>query len=448
MKKFTKILAILLALGLVFSFAACNNTGDDTPDNGEEGTNTSVEGIAASDLKIGVILLHDESVGYDLAHMDGIKAGAAANGVSEDQIIWKKSTPEDAACADAARDLAGQGCNLIISDSYGHQDFMLEVAQEFEDITFVSMTGDKANYSEVPNYKNAFTSVFESRYVSGVVAGMKIKSLIDDGTLTVENYPEKFDAEGNVKLGYVGAFNYAEVVSGYTAFYLGAKSIVPNVVMEVEYTTSWADEVKEAASAESLIKKGCVIIGQHADTTGAPATIERYHNEGELCFSVGYNISMLEAAPTAALTSASNNWAVYYTYAIGCIINGEDVATDWAKGYAEDSVRITDLGPACAEGTAEKVEEVIAGIKDGSIKVFDTATFTCNGSYVEGTTADFQIDADGHVTACYGLDSDGDWVNDKGECIIDGAFIESSLRSAPYFALRIDGILENAMPEA
>ncbi len=447
MKKFTKILAILLALGLVFSFAACNNT-DDTPDSGKTTESANSEGIAAADLKIGVVLLHDESVGYDLAHMEGIKTGAAANGVSESQIVWKKSIPEAAACADAARDLAGQGCNIIFSDSYGHQDFMLEVAQEFEDITFVSMTGDKANYSDVANYKNAFTSVYESRYVSGVVAGMKIKSLLDDGTLTVDKYPEKFDENGNVKIGYVGAFNYAEVVSGYTAFYLGAKSVVPNVVMEVEYTGSWADEVKEAASAESLIKKGCVIIGQHADTTGAPATIERYHNEGELCFSVGYNISMLEAAPNAALTSASNNWGVYYTYAIACMINGEEVATDWAKGYAENAVRITDLGPACADGTAEKVEEVIAGIKDGSVKVFDTAAFTCKNSYVEGTTADFKIDADGHVTTCFGLDTNGDWVNDSGECIVNGAFVESSLRCAPYFSLRIDGITENAMPEA
>ena len=420
MKK--SILASILAGAMLLSVGcgtATESSSSDTNPNSSETPN--------ADIKVGVILLHDESIGYDKAHIDGIKAGAEANGISESQIIWKKSVPEDASCADAARDLAVQGCNIVITDSYGHQFHVSDVAAEYPDVTFVSMTGDLAASSGLSNLKNAFTNVYESRYISGVVAGCKLKELVEDGTLTKEAYPDSFDADGNIKIGYVGAFNYAEVVSGYTAFYLGVKSVVSNVVMEVEYTGSWADETKEAASATSLVSKGCVIIGQHADTTGAPAAIEKLNKESKLCFSVGYNISMLEAAPTAALTSASNNWGVYYTYAFGCIKNKTDIKTNWSEGYATDAVKITELGKSCAKDTQEKVDEAIKGIKDGTLHVFDTSKWTVKGETL--TT----------YTNVYGFEGN--------EMISDGYFHESELRSAPCFDIRIDGITENAMPE-
>lgn len=428
MKKFSKILALLLALAMVFGFAAC---GDKTDGDGDKTAN--------SDLKIGVILLHDESIGYDKAHIDGVKAGVAANGLSESQIVWKKAVPESAECADAAKALVADGCDIIFSDSYGHQDFMLEVAEEFPNVTFVSMTGDKANNSKLPNYKNAFTSVFESRYVSGVVAGMKIKQLLDDGTLTPETQPASFDENGNVKIGYVGAFNYAEVVSGYTAFYLGAKSVVENVVMNVEYTASWANESSEATAAEKLVADGCVIIGQHADTTGAPSAVEKLNKSGKICYSVGYNISMLEAAPTAALTSASNNWGVFYTYAIKCMLDGEELTADWSAGYAKDAVKVTELGASCAPGTAEKVAEVEAAIKEGKLHVFDTSKFTVKGEKQEHYTYDFSTMnwATGEVV----------FEGEKIDVISNGYFHESEYRAAPYFDLRIDGINEGAMPQ-
>ncbi len=423
MKGSKKILALLLALVLLFAFAACSAQGD--------GDDSS----AASNVKIGVILLHDESIGYDKAHMDGINAGAEANGIDASQIIWKKSIPEDSSCADAARDLAAQGCNLIISDSYGHQEYMKEVAADYPDITFVSMTGDLAASSGLANYKNAFTAVYQSRYVSGVVAGMKVKELVESGTLTKDTAPNSFDADGNVKIGYVGAFPYAEVVSGYTSFFLGVKSVYENVAMEVEYTSSWADETKEAAAAQKLVSDGCVIIGQHADTTGAPAAVEKLNQAGTICYSVGYNISMLEAAPTAALTSASNNWSVYYTYAFKCLVNNEEIAANWCKGYADDAVKITDLGESCAEGTQEKVNEVIAAIKDGSLNVFDTASFTVDGATLSEYKADVIPDAD---------------FEHETNVIVNGVFLESDaeqFRSAPYFDIRIDGITENASAE-
>ncbi|MDY5349863.1 MAG: BMP family ABC transporter substrate-binding protein [Candidatus Ventricola sp.] len=390
----------------------------------------------ADDLKVGVILVGDETEGYTLAHMNGIKAAAEALGLTDSQIVWKYKVPEDQSCYDSAMDLVGQGCNLIISNSYGHQTYMALAAEEVPDVTFVAMTGDFAAISGLDNLKNAFTKVYESRYVSGVVAGMKVAELLESGELAPEKQPNSFDADGNVKIGYVGAFNYAEVVSGYTAFFLGIRSVVPNVAMEVMYTNSWFDIDKEAAAAEALVAKGCVIIGQHADSTGAPAAVQKLLDAGTLCYSVGYNIDMLPTAPTAALTSPTNEWSVFYTELFTAKQNGEEIAADWAKGYEAGAVAITDLGPSCAAGTAEKVAEVEQAIHDGSLKVFDTATFTVGGEAVTSAPCDMSFMDWSTMTAIY----EGETV----EAIVDGAFEESAFRSAPYFQLRIDGIIEDA----
>ena len=390
----------------------------------------------AADLKVGVILVGDETEGYTLAHMNGIKAAAANLGLADNQIIWKYKVAEDQSCYDNAMDLVGQGCNLIISNSYGHQTYMALAAEEVPDVTFVAMTGDFAAISGLDNLKNAFTKVYEARYVSGVVAGMKVAELLESGELSTDKQPGSFDADGNVKIGYVGAFNYAEVVSGYTAFFLGIRSVVPNVSMEVMYTNSWFDIDKEAAAAEALVAKGCVIIGQHADSTGAPAAVQKLLDAGTLCYSVGYNIDMLPTAPTAALTSPTNEWSVFYTELFTAKQNGEEIAADWAKGFDADAVAITDLGPSCAAGTAEKVAEVETAIHDGSLKVFDTANYTVGGEAVTSAPCDMSFMDWSTMTAIY----EGETV----EAIVDGAFEESTFRSAPYFALRIDGIVEDA----
>jgi len=389
----------------------------------------------AADLKIGVILVGDETEGYTLSHMNGIKEAAANLGLAEKQIVWKYKTPEDQTCYDAALDCIGQGCNLIISNSYGHQTYMVLAAEEYPDVTFVSMTGDFAALTGLDNFKNAFTKIYEARYISGVVAGMKVAELLESGELSPEKQPNSFDADGNVKIGYVGAFDYAEVVSGYTAFFLGIRSVVPNVAMEVNYTNSWFDIDKEAAAAEALIAKGCVIIGQHADSTGAPAATQKLQDAGTLCYCVGYNIDMIPTAPTAALTSPTNVWSVFYTQLMNAMINGEEIAADWAEGYETDAVKLTDLNTAiCAAGTAEKVAEVIAGIKDGSVKVFDAASFTVGGQTLTSSEVDMTIMDWATMTVAY--------EGAKYEAIVDGAFVESDFRSAPYFALRIDGITE------
>ena len=388
----------------------------------------------AADLKVGVILVGDETEGYTLAHMNGIKEAAAALGLSDSQIVWKYKVPEDQTCYDSALDCIGQGCNLIISNSYGHQTYMVLAAEEYPDVTFVAMTGDFAALTGLDNFKNAFTKIYEARYVSGVVAGMKVAELLASGELSPEKQPNSFDADGNVKIGYVGAFDYAEVVSGYTSFFLGVRSVVPNVAMEVNYTNSWFDIDKEAAAAEALIAKGCVIIGQHADSTGAPAATQKLLDAGNICYSVGYNIDMLPTAPTASLTSPTNEWSVFYTELFSAMQNGEEIASDWAEGFDADAVAITDLGVSCAAGTAEKVAEVIAAIKDGSLKVFDASTFTVDGQTLASAPVDMTIMDWATMTVAY--------EGETYEAIVNGAFEESAFRSAPYFALRIDGITE------
>ncbi len=419
MKKFVSLLLAAVMVVSVFAF------------------NTVVFADADPDFKVGVILIGDETEGYSTAHINGIKEAAKELGIDEGNIIWKYKVPEDSTAYDSAIDLVGQGCQLVISNSYGHQTYMVQAAMDYPDTTFIAMTGDFAAISGCPNFKNAFTGIYESRYVSGVVAGLKLKELMESGTLTAETQPESFDKDGNVKVGYVGAFSYAEVVSGYTAFFLGIRSVVPNAVMEVKYTNSWFDIDKEGAAAEALIANGAVIIGQHADSTGAPAATQKLLDSGKICYSVGYNIDMLETAPTAALTSATNNWAAYYKHAFETVMNGGELEADWAKGYSEDAVGITPFGESCAEGTAEYIADVEAKLKDGTLHVFDTSTFTVGGEEVTTAPCDlsFMDFTTNPPTAVY----EGETV----EAIKDGYFAESEFRSAPYFTLRIDGITED-----
>lgn len=443
MKK--KIFAVVMAAVMAVGMAACgggtnnaeNTTAKDTSEataadtsGMEDLTKTEVKAgdpVAAADVKVGLICVEDENSGYDAAHIEGITKACEALGIDPaSQLIIKKDIPEDENCYDNAVDLAEEGCNIIFSDSYGHQSYMQEAAAEYPDIIFVAGTGDTAAVSGLDNFKNIFPHTFESRYVSGIVAGMKLAEMV------------AADPSLDPYVGYIGAYPYAEVVSGMTAFYLGVKSVVPEAHMDVQYTNSWYDPTAEGAAAEALMSKGCVIISQHADSTGAPSAVQAAHQNGKEVYCVGYNVDMRSVAPDVALTSAQNNWSVLYEHMLDCLIKGEPVPTDYSVGADQDAVMISELGDACAEGTAEAVEAAWAGIKSGEIQVFDTATFTCSAS----ENGAYQVDENGVVTSAYGLDADGDFVNDNGEAIVDGAFVESELRSAPYFSLRIDGITE------
>ena len=362
------------------------------------------EGVAKEDLKVGFVYIGDENEGYTAAHYAGAMAMKEKLGLSDDQIIIKWTIPEDETCYDAAVDLADQGCNIIFANSFGHEPYMLQAAGEFPDVEFCHATGYQAKGSGLPNMHNYFTSVYESRYVSGVVAGLKLNQMIEDGTIT----------EDTAKVGYVGAFPYAEVISGYTSFFLGVRSVCPSATMDVTYTNSWASFDLEKEAAEALIADNCVLISQHADTTGASTACEAAGVP-----IVGYNISMIATAPTQALTSASIDWAPYVTYAVESVINGTEIDVDWCRGFAEGADKITELNEkAVAPGTAEKVKEVEQAIIDGQLHVFDTSTWT-----VEGKAMDT-------------------YVKDGQEYISDGYFHESEFASAPSFDILIDGITD------
>ena len=402
MKK--KLIALLTCLVMVMMpvLASCGGGGG------------SSEGGDADAFKVGLICLHDENSTYDLNFINGFKEAVEEMGLSEDQYMIKTNVGEDQACEDAAGELADAGCKLIFSDSFGHQDYMLQAAKNFPDVQFVSCTGVNAASSGLDNFHNAFAAIYEGRYLAGVAAGMKLNEIKDAGGL-----------KGSApKMGYVGAFTYAEVVSGYTSFFLGARSVCPDVTMDVTFTGSWYDETAEKEAANKLIQSGCDLISQHADSFGAPTACE---NAGVP--NVSYNGSTKAQGPSTYIISSRINWAPFFKSASEAVQNGEAFDVDCVGTLADDSVQILELNTdVAAEGTQEKLDEVKAGLEDGSIHVYDLETFTVGGKKVdssnvpaEGTWADF------------------DPANAEA-LVADGFYHESEFRSAPYFDLQIDGI--------
>ena len=415
-----KLASLALAGVMAASLAACGGSGSsantatgesaaDTTTTAQAGESTGENettgaGIAKEDLKVGLIFIGDENEGYTAAHYNGAKEMQANLGLNDDQLVVKWNTPEDETAQDAAMDLADQGCQIVFATSFGHEPYVIEAAKEYPDVQFCHATGYQAVSSGLPNMHNYFTSIYEARYVSGVVAGMKLNQMIEDGTVSKDA----------CKIGYVGAFPYAEVISGYTSFFLGARSVCPDVTMEVKYTNSWASFDLEKEAADALISDGCVLISQHADTTGAPTACQA---AGVPC--VGYNISMTATAPDEALTSSTNDWGVYMTEAVQHVLDGTAIPSDWCKGFSDGAVAITELNEkAVAPGTAEKVKEVEDALAAGMLHVFDTSTFTVNGETIDSYKKE-------------GSDI---------EYISDGYFHESEYGSAPAFDILIDGI--------
>lgn len=366
-------------------------------------------GIPADQIKVGYIYIGDENEGYTAAHYEGAKEMAATLGLDmKTQVVVKWNIPETEEAYDAAVSLAEEGCNIIFANSFSFESYVIEAAREYPNVQFCHATGFQAASCGLSNMHNYFTSIYEARYVSGVVAGLKLNEMIADGTIT----------EDACKIGYVGAFPYAEVISGYTSFFLGVRSVCPSATMDVKFTNSWASFDLEKEAAEALVAQGCVLIAQHADTTGAPTACQAL---GVPC--VGYNVSMNVVAPDSSLTSSSNNWGIYNTYAVKSVIDGTPIDVDWCQGLAQGAVLITELNEkTVAEGTADKVAEVEAAIIDGSTHVFDTATFTVGGEKLEDLIAN---NADYAKYEAY---------------VSDGYFHESELASAPAFDIAIDGI--------
>lgn len=399
MKMSKKILAVVLAAILAFAFAACakSNTDDDAK-------NTD-----ASNVKVGFIYLHDENSTYDKNFIDAAKAACEKMGA---EMVEKKNIPEDDSCKEAALDLVDQGCDVIFADSFGHEDFMIEAAKECPDVQLCHATGTKAHTENLANFHNAFASIYEGRYLAGVAAGMKINEMIEAGKFTADE----------AKMGYVGAFPYAEVKSGYTSFYLGAKSVCPTVTMEVTFTGSWYDQTLENEAANKLISDKCVLISQHADSMGAPSACQEAGVP-----NVSYNGSTIDACPDTFIVSSKINWAPYFEYMIDCVAKGEAIKADWTGTLATDSVQLTEVNEnVAAAGTQAAIDEAKAKLEAGTLKVFDTSTFTVKGETLSTYMADVNTDAN----------FEGDT-----EAVADGEFKESNFRSAPYFDIDIDGIL-------
>jgi basic membrane protein A len=402
MKKF---LAVLLALAMVFALAACGS-GQQTPES-----TAAASDNGASNIKVGFIFLHDENSTYDLNFMNGAKEAAAALGLSDDQVMMKTNIPEGQECYEAAADLADAGCNIIFADSFGHEDYMIQAAKEYPDVQFCHSTGTKAHTEGLANYHNAFASIYEGRYLAGIAAGMKLNEMIENGEFTADE----------AKMGYVGAFTYAEVISGYTSFFLGARSVCPTVTMDVTFTGSWYDETAEKEAANTLIAGGCKLISQHADSMGAPTACESAGVP-----DVSYNGSTVDSCPNTFIVSSRIDWAPYYEYAITCVLNGEAIDTDWTGSLETGSVLLTEVNTkAAAAGTEEALQAAEEKLKSGELHVFDTSTFTVNGKPLTTFMADVDTDA------AYTPDT---------EAISDGYFHESEYRSAPYFTVPIDGI--------
>ena len=402
MKKF---LAMLLALVMALSLVACGEKKDDTQGNGDGDA-------TAAKVKVGFITLHDENSTYDKNFIDAAKEACANLGLVENEDYFiKTNVGETEQCAEVAADLVDAGCNIIFADSFGHEPYMIEVAKENPEVQFCHSTGTLAHTENLANYHNAFASIYEGRYLAGIAAGLKLNEMIEAGKFTADE----------AKMGYVGAFTYAEVVSGYTSFYLGAKSVCPTVTMDVTFTGSWYDETLEKEGAEKLIQGGCKLISQHADSLGAPTACE---NAGVP--NVSYNGSTVSACPNTYIISSRINWAPYYEMCIKAVMDGTEIPADWTGTLATNSVVLTDLNTTvAAEGTAEAIAAATEKLEKGEIHVFDCSTFTVKGEALTSYMAD--------------VDTDDAYTPDT-EVVHDGYFSESEFRSAPYFDLQIDGI--------
>ena len=409
------VLAIALIAALVVGLVACGKK-DNSPKEVElPGYNVQEPDysdlVFPNDFKVGLITLHDKNSTYDANFINALEAVKAEFGLRDDQVIVRSGIAEGEACYNTALELADAGCKVVFADSFGHEPFMIRAAVARPNVQFCHATGTKAHTENLPNYANAFASIYEGRYLAGVAAGLKLQEM------------GKTDAP---KIGYIGAFTYAEVMSGYTSFYLGVKSIVPSVTMEVTFTGSWYDETAENNAAKNLIQRGCVLISQHADSWGAPNACEEAGVP-----NVSYNGSTFESCENTFIVSSRIDWAPYYKYVIAQVLRGQAVAKDWNGTIANGGVKLTNLGAAAAAGTVERIVAVRNELVAGTRQVYDVRNFTVGGQHLTTFLAD--------------VDDFGDYAPDT-EVIKTANGItyvsESDLafRSAPYFNIEIDGI--------
>ena len=387
MKKFTKVLALVLVAALALGLCACGGS----------------EGGAANDtssLKIGVIHIGDpaDGSGYSYTHDLGIQGMQKNLGLSDDQIVRKLNVADTdpAATKTAIEECIAEGCNLIFGTSYGYMDTMEALAKEYPDVYFSHGTGYKSNDT---NFNNYFGRIYQARYLAGIAAGLKTESN---------------------KIGYVAAFgtDLAETCSGINAFALGVQAVNPEAKVYVKTLNSWFDPANETAFADALIDMGCDVIAQHCDTANPQIAAQ---NKG--VFGCGYNSDMTGEAPKAHLTAPIWNWDVYYTTAAQAVIDGK-----WAEmgnyygGLKEGFVDVSPLSDNCAEGTQEAIDQVKELIINGEWDVFS------------GTKLSFE---DGKVVMTEGdiLDNEGNVVVAAGEGSVEDSVIQGTMN---YFVAGVE----------
>ena len=388
-----RIAALLLALVMCFALFACSK---------------KEESKESKKFKAGFICLHDENSTYDLNFINAAKQACENLGI---ECIIKTNIDEDDACLNAASELVDDGCSYVFADSFGHEDYMIKAAQKYPDVQFAHATGTRAHTEGISNYHNAFAAIYDGRYLAGIAAGMKLNEMIDNG---------EFKAE-DAKIGYVGAFTYAEVVSGYTSFFLGARSVCPTATMEVTFTGSWYDPTAEMEGANSLINNGCKLISQHADSMGAPSACE---NAGVP--NISYNGSTVDACPNTFIVASRIDWTPYFEYSIGAVMEGKSFDTDWCGTLETGSVQLTEVNEkAAAAGTAAALDAAKAELIAGTRHVYDVSTFTIDGKAVDSFAPQAATDPT---------------FDPSTQTVSDGYLHESGYRSAPFFDATIDGI--------
>ena len=242
MKLTKKILAVVLSvLFVVGVFAGCSANNAD--DKGEK-----TKSSATSDMKVGFIFLHDENSTYDKNFITAADEACKTLGIADENKIYKTNVPEGQECAEAAEDLVDKGCSIIFADSFGHEPYIIEVAKKYPDVQFCHSTGTRAHTEGVPNYHNAFASIYEGRYLAGVAAAKTTKTKI---------------------VGFVGGME-GEVISRFEkGFEAGVKSVDKSIKVQVDYAGSFSDAAKGKTIAATQYAGGADIIYQAAGGTGA-----------------------------------------------------------------------------------------------------------------------------------------------------------------------------------
>ena len=323
-------------------------------------------------LTVGFIYDNDESTPY--TYNFSLAKDELEKKYGERVKILTCSNVLDDEMEDPLRELAGKGCDVIFFN--GYSEMVMKLAPEYPDIQFCQTSyADMGDVAVPANFHTFKGEAYQGRYVSGIAAGMKMKQMIQEGTIT----------EDGAIVGFVAAFPTSEVISGYTAFLLGARSVVPTAVMRVCYTQNWSSYAQEKSAAQRLIGEGCVVISQYTDTIGPAIACEELSQEREVYF-VGFNQSMSEVAPGTSLVTARIRWEEYVLAAVDAImankkiesvVSGHVHGNDVFAGFEEDWMEMVDLNlQVAAPGTQEAMNRAIEQFKRGKVD------FVFQGDYV------------------------------------------------------------------